>query len=71
MLTFVNDDDVSYSFSLYTNASARTRLFAAKPFRGPGTAVYRFTAPLTPGTYYFRCDLHPVTVNGNFIVTPA
>jgi N-methylhydantoinase B len=31
--------------------------------------VYRFTAPSVPGTYFFRCDFHPVTMSGTFVVT--
>ncbi|HVN74616.1 MAG TPA: hypothetical protein VMT44_08495 [Methanoregula sp.] len=36
--------------------------------RDPFTGVYRFTAPETPGTYYFRCDVQPSVMNGEFIV---
>jgi hypothetical protein len=28
----------------------------------------KFTAPSTPGTYYFHCDVHPDQMNGTFIV---
>jgi len=33
------------------------------------TTTYTFTAPSTPGTYFFRCDVHPETMTGQFIVT--
>ena len=34
----------------------------------PVKITYVFTAPAIPGTYYFRCDLHP-SMQGQFIVT--
>jgi plastocyanin len=27
-----------------------------------------FNAPSTPGSYYFRCDVHPDTMDGTFSV---
>ncbi len=69
VLTFVNEDEVVHGFSLYTDRTAETRIFRGTPLQGPGTTVYRFTAPSRPGTLYFRCDLNPVTMNGDFIVT--
>lgn len=35
---------------------------------GPATTTYTFTAPSTPGTYFFRCDVHPTVMTGQFIV---
>jgi plastocyanin len=36
---------------------------------GPTTTTYTFTAPSTPGSYFFRCDVHPTQMTGTFVVT--
>lgn len=69
-LTFVNDDaGVPHNFALYTDSSASTSIFIGALITGPGTTTYTFTAPGTPGTYFYRCDPHPTTMTGSFIVT--
>jgi plastocyanin len=69
-LTFVNDDaGVPHNFALYTDSSASVQIFTGALVTGPATTVYTFTAPGTPGTYFFRCDPHPATMTGSFIVT--
>jgi plastocyanin len=35
---------------------------------GPKKITYTFDAPEKPGTYFFRCDIHPTTMTGQFIV---
>jgi plastocyanin len=68
-VTFTNKDSgVPHTFSVYTDASAATAIFKGQQVMGPGTTKYTFTAPSTPGTYYFRCDIHPTLMNGQFIV---
>ena len=63
------DSGVPHNFAVYTDSSASTSIFKGQIVNGPGTMTYTFTAPSTPGTYYFRCDVHPTTMNGQFIVT--
>jgi plastocyanin len=63
------DSGVPHNFALYTDASAATTIFKGQIVNGPGTVTYTFTAPSTPGTYFFRCDVHPTTMTGSFIVT--
>ena len=63
------DTGVPHNFAAYTDASAATPIFVGTVFSGPGTTTYTFTAPSTPGTYFFRCDVHPETMTGTFIVT--
>jgi plastocyanin len=62
------DAGIPHNFSLYTDASATTPIFKGEAINGPGTIVYKFTAPTQPGTYFFRCDVHPTTMTGSFIV---
>ncbi len=69
-LTFVNDDaGVPHNFALYTDATAATPIFQGAIITGPSTTTYTFAAPGTPGAYFFRCDPHPATMTGSFIVT--
>jgi plastocyanin len=63
------DAGVPHNFALYTDASAATPIFRGELVTGPTTTTYTFTAPSTPGTYFFRCDVHPTTMTGTFVVT--
>jgi len=54
--------------AFYTSPSLSTTIYKGEIISGPRTIIYSFNAPATPGTYYFRCDLHP-NMNGQFIVT--
>ena len=62
------DSGIPHNFSLYADSSASQNLFKGDTVTGPGTAVYKFTAPSTPGTYFFRCDIHPTQMTGQFVV---
>lgn len=65
------DDDKSYNFSVYTKADAQTPMFVGEAVAGMAQTTYRFPAGKTAGTYYFRCDLYPINMHGDFVVTPA
>ncbi|WP_440951371.1 PQQ-dependent sugar dehydrogenase [Methanosphaerula subterraneus] len=68
-VTFNNmDSGVPHNFAVYTDSSASTSFFKGPIVTGPVTTTYTFTAPTTPGTYFFRCDVHPTTMTGQFIV---
>ena len=70
VMTFDNQDSgVPHNFALYTSSSATTKLFAGDFVTGPKKVTYTFTAPSQPGTYFFRCDVHPETMTGSFVVT--
>lgn len=65
-LELVNDDaGVLHNVAVYSDKSAREKLFVGETFTGRRTVTERFTAP-QPGAYYFRCDAHP-DMNGAFI----
>jgi plastocyanin len=67
-IVFANDDPgTSHNVAIYTNASASTVLFRGAFFTGAKTVVYRVGA-LPPGTYFFRCDVHPSQMKGTFEV---
>ena len=61
------DAGVLHNFALYNNSSAAQKIFGGDLITGPAVTNYKFTAPAA-GTYYFRCDVHPDTMNGSFTV---
>jgi plastocyanin len=69
-ITFVNNDGgVPHNIAFYTSPSATTVIYKGARTTGVSTVTYTFDAPTTPGTYFFRCDVHPSTMTGEFIVT--
>jgi hypothetical protein len=67
-ITFANQEaGVLHNVAIYTNSSASTALFRGEFVQGPKTVVYRVSA-LAPGTYFFRCDVHPTKMTGTFVV---
>ena len=59
---------IAHNFAVYDSPSSATALFSGEIITGGSDAVYRFTAPSTPGTYFFRDDANPLVMNGSFIV---
>ncbi len=66
-IVFDNQDPgQAHNVAIYTNSSAATVLFRGAIVTGPRTIDYRAPA-MQPGTYYFRCDVHPF-MNGSLVV---
>ncbi|MEN6369682.1 MAG: cupredoxin domain-containing protein [Thermotogota bacterium] len=69
---FANQDDgVPHNIAVYDSAAATTTFFQGAQIVGAQTADYTFFAPSAPGSYFFRCDVHPATMTGDFVVAPA
>ncbi len=69
MITFHNNDSgVPHNMAFYTSSAATTVIYQGARTTGISTVTYTFDAPTTPGTYFFRCDVHPNTMTGEFIV---
>ncbi len=64
---FTNLDSVPHNFAVYETSQANEPIFVGEIIN-EGTTTYTFTAPSQPGTYFFRCDVHPQTMTGDFIV---
>ena len=65
-LAFDNEDGgVPHNVAIYEDASAAQSLFVGDVVQGPATVTYDVPA-LDPGTYYFRCDVHP-QMNGSLV----
>jgi len=58
---------VAHNVAIYTNSSASTVLFRGALITGVKTITYHVPA-LKPGTYFFRCDVHPTQMTGTFVV---
>lgn len=68
-ITFDNNDaGIPHNIAFYTSAAATTIIYQGARTTGVSTVTYTFTAPTTPGTYFFRCDVHPTTMTGEFVV---
>jgi plastocyanin len=68
-ITFINNDNgVPHNIAFYTSSAATTLIYQGARTTGVSTVTYTFDAPTTPGTYFFRCDVHPTTMTGSFIV---
>jgi plastocyanin len=71
-VAFDNKDvGTPHNFAIYQDA-AYTKLLggatsATDFITGPDTATYQVSG-LAAGNYYFRCDLHPTQMTGQFIV---
>jgi plastocyanin len=70
VVNFDNQDaNVPHNFAVYNDSSATTEIFKGDIITGPAKTTYTFKAPDTPGTYFFRCDVHPTLMTGQFVVT--
>jgi plastocyanin len=68
-ITFHNNDSgIPHNIAFYTSSAATTVIYQGAKTTGVSTVTYTFDAPATPGTYFFRCDVHPTTMTGSFIV---
>jgi len=63
-IAFGNRDATQHNVALYTDSSATTSLAPpGERITGPSTIDYRIPAQ-EPGTYFFRCDVHPTQMVG-------
>jgi plastocyanin len=69
-ITFDNKDaGLEHNLAIYTDDTATDALFTGDGVVGPDSIPYDIPG-LKPGTYFFRCDFHPPTMNGTVIVEP-
>lgn len=68
IVEFENEDGAPHNVAFYTSPSLSATIYKGEIVTGPRRITYTFTAPSNPGTYYFRCDVHP-SMDGQFIVT--
>lgn len=62
------DAGVPHNLSIYTDETAKEVLFKGELFNGVDARTYEVPA-LPAGTYFFRCDVHPIpAMSGTFVV---
>jgi plastocyanin len=66
-IVFENREPAPHNLSIYRDQGFTDPVFQDPPFPGPATKEYEIP-PLDPGTYYFRCDVHP-TMTGTVEVS--
>ncbi|HNU61345.1 MAG TPA: cupredoxin domain-containing protein [Methanofastidiosum sp.] len=65
---FNNQDNAEpHNFAVYETSDAKNSIFVGAIIAGMTSTTYEFNAPTKVGTYFFRCDVHPL-MNGQFIV---
>jgi plastocyanin len=63
-----NLDADPHNIAIYNSPAAEQEIFVSDTIAGRGTKTSgAFDAP-PPGDYFFRCDVHPVTMTGDLIV---
>ena len=66
-IEFTNlDRGVPHNVAIYQDETAQQKYFRGELLDGPGKTTYSVQG-LPAGTYYFRCDPHPESMNGTFI----
>ncbi len=66
-ITFQNQDTgVPHNFAIYRDQGYADKVGATNITVGPDTQ--QLTVTLDPGTYYFRCDVHPTQMTGKVTV---
>ena len=63
-----NRDADPHNIAVYESEAAEEELFVSETIAGRGTETSGTFAAPPPGTYFFRCDVQPVTMVGDFIV---
>lgn len=61
------DDGIPHNVSIYRDEAYTDPIVQEEPLPGPREVTYD-VPPLEPGTYYFRCDVHPTTMLGIVVV---
>jgi len=65
-ILFINQDTgVPHNFSAYTDSSAKKALAVGEICTAP--CQNSVTINVAPGTYFFRCDIHPVQMTGKLV----
>ena len=68
-VNFDNQDaSVAHNVAFYETSAGERPIYVGEIFKGVKMMVYKFKAPDKPGTYFFRCDVHPLNMYGEFIV---
>ena len=67
VIEFANEDDVEHNLSIYEEEGGE-RLFEGERVPAGEHVEFEVESP-EAGEYYFQCDIHPTTMNGDVLVT--
>ncbi len=67
-VVFNNEDNITHNLAIYKTEAAGEAIFIGDIISHK-TVIYQFTAAVSPRTYFFRCDVHPTFMTGDFVVT--
>ncbi len=68
IIHFNNRDRIPHNVSVYESEKASRVIYYGRIINGSQSVRYEFAAPAQPGIYFFRCDLHPREMTGDFVV---
>jgi plastocyanin/uncharacterized membrane protein (DUF485 family) len=68
-ITFDNLDPIYHNVAVYS--SSGQPFWAGEPIKGHRKINYLHSFNMAPGTYTFRCDFHPTSMVGTFVVQAA
>jgi plastocyanin len=68
-ITFKNLDPIYHNVAVYSDSG--TPYWSGEPIRGAKKVTYVHAFDMPAGTYTFRCDFHPTSMVGTFVVQPA
>ena len=71
-VTYTNESKVPHNIAFYDAPDADgSKIAQSETITGPGASTtVSFTAPTEPGSYLFRCELHPLQMVGTLTVVP-
>ena len=72
LVTYTNDSNLPHNINFFNGADATAPSLGKTEVKpGPGDVQsVTFTAPTTPGDYFFWCDVHGNQMTGTLHVTP-
>jgi len=62
------DTGVPHNVAIYDSEQAAQELFVGEIVTGPDQVTYEPDPIPDPGVLFFRCDVHPTTMTGSFVV---
>jgi len=71
-LRYANDSQIPHNVEIFSGPDATSpELVQTETITGPGAETETtFTAPGSPGDYFFRCGIHPLQMTGTLTVAP-
>jgi plastocyanin len=68
-VTYVNKANIIHNIHFFNGADATAPSIASTKLGQNDTQTITFTAPSSPGQYFFHCDAHPQQMTGHLVVS--